>query len=70
MAKGRMMKEFTTGSVMLPPVYHATESGFYGFLRTIPVGVRILILEGGQVSDSFAEIMNRNSIGKVVLTGS
>ncbi|XP_017347105.1 uncharacterized protein si:dkey-103g5.4 isoform X2 [Ictalurus punctatus] len=47
------------------PVYtiQTRESGFYGFLRTIPVGVRILILEGGQVSDSFAEIMNRNSIG-------
>lgn len=51
---------------MLPTVCHATEGGFFGFLRTIPAGVRMLILEGGQVSDNFADILNRQRMGKVV----
>lgn len=52
--------------VILPTVCHAAEGGFYGFLSTIPAGVRMLILEDGQVSDNFAEILNRQRMGKVV----
>ncbi|KAK3531764.1 hypothetical protein QTP70_028289 [Hemibagrus guttatus] len=46
------------------PVYtiQTRESGFYGFLGTIPAEVRMSILEGSEVSDSFVEIMNRHSV--------
>lgn len=64
-----MLEELTASFVTLA-VCHATESGFYGFIHTIPVGVRLLILEGGQVSESFAAIVNKPNIGKVVLQGS
>ncbi|XP_047676183.1 uncharacterized protein si:dkey-103g5.4 isoform X3 [Tachysurus fulvidraco] len=52
------------------PVYtiQTRESGFYGFLRTIPTEVRMLILEGSEVSDSFVEIMNSNSMGNHTYT--
>ncbi|XP_058270321.1 uncharacterized protein si:dkey-103g5.4 isoform X4 [Hemibagrus wyckioides] len=47
------------------PVYtiQTKESGFYGFLSTIPAEVRMLILEGSEVSASSVEIMNRHSVG-------
>lgn len=64
-----MLEELTTSFVTLA-VCHATESGFYGFLHTIPVKVRLLILEGGQVSEGFAAIVNKPSMGKLVLQGS
>lgn len=62
-----MLKEFTSSHLTLINVCHATERGFYGFLGTIPAEVRMLILEGSEVSDSFVEIMKRHSVGKVLL---
>lgn len=67
--QGQDVEELATSSVTLPTVCHATESGFYGFLHTIPVGVWMLIMEGGHVSDSFAGILNKQGMGKVVLNG-
>ncbi|XP_053362889.1 uncharacterized protein LOC128532810 [Clarias gariepinus] len=46
------------------------KGGFYGFLHTIPAGVRMSILEGDQVKDSLSEISDRHSMGKVLLKGS
>ncbi|KAF7699916.1 hypothetical protein HF521_002874 [Silurus meridionalis] len=47
------------------PVYtiQTRESGFYGFVNTIPADVRMLVLEVGQVTNSLAEILNRQSMG-------
>lgn len=59
-----------TNFVMPPTVCLATEGGFYGFLHTIPAGVRMSILEGDQVKDSLSEISDRHSMGKVLLKGS
>ncbi|XP_062872587.1 multiple epidermal growth factor-like domains protein 10 [Trichomycterus rosablanca] len=50
------------------PVYaiQTAEGGFHGFLRTLPAGVRMLVLETGQKGSGFADPSSTHSMVEVV----